>query len=198
LSRCPGGFGSNSVPSVANKRRWWSLAIGLGMALAVAFPVAATAAPARETAEIAATTRLQKDSPDKLCLAAFSRDVGSPAVQWSCAGPTEPTQLWEFIGPYYVQQGGNYYLMRNKYSGLCLTIEQEVAGEPVLQQPCSTVEPPPNHQSWGITSGDFQLILPRIRPTLYLGLSGSLSGQAAALSTSWTKYLFLDEAPEFG
>ena len=142
-------------------------------------------------------------APGNMCLAAFSRDPGSIVVQWSCGGPTEETQLWEFVGPYYVAQGGNYYLMRNKHTGLCLTAEEEVEGAPVLQQPCSTVEPPPNEQAWGITTGNRQMIGPRGRASLHIRMPGSLSGQTAVLSPfkqplDEISFLFLDDAPEFG
>jgi len=182
-----------------SKMRRWSLAVGLGMALTVSIPATAVAAPPAEAAAEVVTTRVQKDTPDNMCLTA-SGGVGSQAYQDPCG--TGEAQYWEFVGPYYAAQGGLYYLMRNRATGLCL---EEMAGSetgsPVVQQTCDTAEPPRNSQAWGMTSGDFQMIGSRTSE-LQIRLPGSTPGAGAVYSAfvephDELAYKFLDEAPEW-
>lgn len=180
------------MPNIA---RSLSIAIGAALALAVLGPSAALAATPDAGV---VTTRVQKNGPDNLCLAVTGA-AGAQAFQTPCT--TDQNQYWDFVGPFYVAQGGYYYQMRNAATGLCLISTGGTVGTPVVQQDCSTEDPPPNGQVWGMTSGDFQMIKSR-EHHLGIKVPGTATGTGAELAKfqqdiSEISYRFLDAQPRW-
>lgn len=173
----------------------------IGLCTAAASPShAAEKGPAVDVAAPSAavvTTRVKKLHGD-LCLTA-SGGVGTAPIQATCGTGAE--QYWEFVGPYDVEHGGYYYLMRNKATGLCLRSGGDTAPAPVEQ--VAECDSTLDDHKWGITSGDIQLLGPR-RSELHITLPGSAPGTPAHLDEflgneadyqqAWT---FLDEQPEW-
>jgi hypothetical protein len=137
-------------------RKWTRALAALGVAVAIAVVVPGVASAGSPTKPVNATTRVKMLNED-MCLTAFDATVGSQPGKYLCS-TTDEGQVWEFIGPYDLEHGGAYYLMRNKKSQLCLSPGGDVPGSAVRQATCDEAA---NAQHWGITSGDFQTISSR-------------------------------------
>jgi hypothetical protein len=178
-----------------------AVAAVIGLCTAAASPGEAvemgpTADVASSSASVV-TTRVKKLNAD-LCLAA-SGGVGTAPIQTTCGTGAE--QYWEFVGPYDVEHGGYYYLMRNKATGLCLRSGGTTAPAPIEQvAECDSTR---GDHKWGITSGDIQMLGDR-GSDLHVTLPGSAPGTPAHMdeflgneSDNQQAWTFLDEQPKW-
>lgn len=134
-------------------RKWVAALAVLGVAAVIAVMTPGMASAGTPTKPVNATTRV-KMLHENMCLTALGGGaVGARIGKYLCNAQLE--QVWDFIGPYDLEHGGAYYLMRNKKTQLCLVPDGNALKSAIIQVPCDEAV---NAQHWGITSGDGQMI----------------------------------------